>query len=258
MRLLCGFNPISAGSSFRKRVPALLSAASVLCLAGVPAAQAATFVPAFTFTNNTVTFDTGEPFLLGYRFSTDLDKTIKAIGVYKTIPSSPNNSLGIWEIKNPSTFPVYELLFQTVITTPGECTGDFCWHPASDFPSPNALPPIKRDAIYAIAAVWGSETQAVPVPANIVPGDITIVSPGFRLGNTAWISGSLSDPNFGQDLAGIAPDESTTVLKKAFYPVNLAFETYDSVQTPSPLPLIGAAAAFGWSRKIRRRINLSS
>jgi hypothetical protein len=224
----------------------------------VPVAQAATYVPAFTFPNNTVSFPTGDPYLLGYRFSTDFDKTIKAIGVYKTIPSSPNNSLGIWEIKDPMTNPVYELLFQTVITTPGDCNGDFCWHPASAFLPPNALPPIKRDTIYAIAAVWGSATQAVPVPADIAAGDITIVSPGFRLGNTAWISDSLLDPDFDQDLAGIAPEDSTAALKKAFYPANLSFETFDSVQTPSPLPLIGAAAAFGWSRKIRRRINPSS
>jgi hypothetical protein len=223
----------------------------------VPAAQAATYVPAFTFPNNTVSFPTGDPYLLGYRFSTDFDKTIKAIGVYKTIPSSPNNSLGIWEIKDPLTNPVYDLLFQTVITTPGDCNGDFCWHPASAFLPSNALPPIKRDTLYAIAAVWGSETQAVPVPADIAAGDITIVSPGFKLENAAW-NDVLTDPDFDQDLAGIEPFKSTTSFGKAFFPVNLAFETYDSVQTPSPLPLIGAAAAFGWSRKIRRRINPSS
>ena len=30
----------------------------------------------------------------------------------------------------------------------------------------------------------------------------------------------------------------------------------DSVPTPAPLPLMGAGAAFGWSRKLRRRLRL--
>jgi hypothetical protein len=250
MRPPCGFNAISAGSPFRKRVPALLSAASVLCLAGAPAAQAVTYVPAFTFKTTTISFS-DNPLLLGYRFSTDFDKTIKAIGVYKTITSPPNNSLGIWEIKNPTTFPSYDLLFQTVITSQGQCTGDFCWHPASEF-LPKVLPIIKINTVYAIATVWGSE----PVPAQIVPTDITIVSPGFRVGDNAFHIDVL--PNLNEDLAAYPPDETGNSFKKSFYTANLSFETYDSVQTPSPLPLIGAAAAFGWSRKIRRRINPSS
>jgi hypothetical protein len=218
----------------------------VLSLAGVPAAQAATYVPAFTFKNNTETYS-GGPFLLGYRFSTNFDKAIKAIGVYKTIKSPPNNSLGIWNFDDP-TSPV--LLFQTVITTQGDCTGDFCWHPASEF-LPNALPEIKVNTIYAIATIWGEEE----VPAMIEPGDITIVSPGFSVGDNAYLFSPLT---LDEDLTGIAPDGSATVLKKSFFTANLSFETYTSVKTPSPLPLIGAAAAFGWSRKIRRRINTSS
>jgi hypothetical protein len=218
----------------------------------VSAAQAATYVPAFTFNNTTLSF-IGDPYLLGYRFSTDFDKTIKAIGLYKTITNPPNNSLGIWEIKNPLTNSGYELLFQTVITTQGECTGDFCWHPASQFLPPKALPPIKKDTTYAIATVWGSE----PFPADILSGEITIVSPGFKLGVATYISGPLPGLNFNQDLAGIAPDEPTTLFDKAFFTANLSFES-DSVKIPSPVPLIGAGAAFGWSRKIRRRINLSS
>jgi hypothetical protein len=251
MRPLFGFKPISAGSSFRKRLPALLSAASVLCLAGVPAAQATTYVPAFTFKDTTVTFP-GQPLLLGYSFSTEFNKTIKAIGIYKSVTSPLNNSLGIWEIKDPtSLFPTYDLLFQTVITTQGSCADDFCWHPASNF-LPKVLPVIKQNSVYAIATAWGWE----PVPANLEPGDITIVSPGFKVGDNAYHFSSL--PNLNADLAGYAPDTSDTTLKKSFYTANLSFETYDSVPTPSPLPLIGAAAAFGWSRKIRRRINPSS
>jgi hypothetical protein len=219
----------------------------VLSLAGAPAAQAATYVPAFTFKNTTETYR-GGPFLLGYRFSTNFDKAIKAIGVYKSIKSPPNNSLGIWKFDRQMNL---ELLFQTVITTQGDCTGDFCWHPASDF-LPNALPAIEKDTMYAIATIWGEEE----VPAMIKPSDVTIVYPGFSVGDNAYFSSPLN--NLNEDLTGIAPDVSDTVTMKSFFTANLSFETYGTVKTPSPLPLIGAAAAFGWSRKIRRRINTSS
>ena len=250
MRPLCGFNPISAGSSFRKRVPALLSAASVLCLAGAPAAQAATYVPAFTFTNTTLTY-APPPLLLGYSFSSDSALKIKAIGVYKTITSPPNNSLGIWDLGDPSNPSTPALLFQTVITTKGECELDFCWHPASAFPSPNNLPDIKAKTLYVIATAWGSD----PVPANIETSEITIITPGFNVGSNALLSYPLTSLN--EDLTLNAPDTSDPSVKKSYFTANLSFEG-DTVKTPSPLPLIGAAASFGWSRKIRRRINSSS
>ena len=247
MRPLCGFNPISAGSSFRKRVPVLLSAASVLCLAGAPAAQAATYDPAFTFINTTLTY-APPPLLLGYSFSSSSAKKIKAIGVYKTITSPPNNSLGIWDFSDPSN---PDLLFQTVITTKGDCELDFCWHPASAFLSPNNLPDIKVNTLYVIATAWGSD----PVPANIDTSELTILTPGFNVGSNALLSYPLTSLN--EDLALNAPDTSDPSVKKSYFTANLSFES-DTVKTPSPLPLIGAAAAFGWSRKIRRRINFSS
>jgi len=240
----------STGLPFAKRVSALLTGASVLCLSAVSAAHADTYVPAFTFKTTTTTVG-GGPFLLGYRFSTDFDKVIKAIGVYKTITRPPNNSLGIWNFDIPSK-PV--LLFQAVITTEGDCTGDFCWHPASEF-LPTVLPEIKMDSLYAIATAWGEEQ----VPAGIDPMDIKIVSAGFNVGDNAYNTNPLSALN--EDLAppsGLIPDETDTAFDKSYFTANLSFETYDSLQVPSPLPLIGATAAFGWSRKIRRKIKLSS
>jgi hypothetical protein len=159
--------------------------------------------------------------------------------------------LGIWEIKDPlSPSPTYDLLFQTVITTKGECQGDFCWHPASAFPSPNNLPDIKAGTLYAIATVWGSD----PVPANIETYEIDIIAPGFNVDSNVLTSYGLT---LNEDLTLNPPDDIDRGVKKAFFTANLSFEG-DTVKTPSPLPLIGAAAAFGWSRKIRRRINSSS
>jgi hypothetical protein len=247
MAIFSGFNPVSAVFSFRKCVPPLVSAASLFCLAALPAAQATTYEPAFTFKTTTTTVG-GGPTLLGYRFSTGMDKFIKGIGVYKTVTSPPERSLGIWNFKDLSN-PF--LIFQTKITTPGDCTGDFCWYPASALPG---LPVIEKDTLYAIATAWGSEA----VPARIKTEDITILSPGFNVGNSAF---SDEQPLASLDLdlspSALAPTE-TGSEEKSYFTANLSFETSGSVQIPSPLPLMGSAAAFGWSRKIRRRISPAS
>jgi hypothetical protein len=233
----------------------------------MPAAQAATYVPAFEIIKTTTTTVANGPTLLGYRFATDIDKVIKAIGVYKTITSPPNNRLGIWDF-NDLDNPV--LLFQTVITTAGDCTGDFCWYPASDF-LPTLLPEIKKDNLYAIATAWGNEK----VPAGIEPSDIKIVSPGFSVGVSAYnfdeqplasLDVDLCVPPASPTPAGcsppsssvFAPTETDNSVRKSYFTANLSFETYDSTKVPTPLPLFGAAAAFGLSRKIRLRISSST
>lgn len=247
MGISSGFNPVSAVFSFRRCVPPLVSAASLLCIAAMPPAQATTYVPAFTFKTTTTTVD-GGPTLLGYRFSTDMDKVIKGIGVYKEVTSPPNRSLGIWNFADPLN-PI--LLFQTVITTAGDCADDFCWYPASAL---TGLPEIKKETPYAIATVWGSE----PVPARIKTEDITILSPGFNVGSSAF---NFDERPLALDV-NLSPFElaptGTGAEEKSYFTANLSFETSGSVQIPSPLPLMGAAAAFGWSRKIRRRISPAS
>jgi hypothetical protein len=251
MGFLSVFNPISAASSFRRFVPALLNAASLICFASVPAAQAETFVPAFRFNTTTTNFD--ESYLLGYHFKTDMDKVIKAIGVYNTISSptsNPNNSLGIWDFSDLSKPP--KLLFQTIISTKGDCSDpQFCWYPVSDFPSLN--PNLTKNTDYVIATAWGTEK----VPAFIEPDDVFIISSGFNVGENAFFQYDPL-PDLDVDLTLYTPDQTNKTYKKAFFTANLSFETFDSVQIPSPLPVIGAAAAFGWSRKIRRRISSTS
>jgi len=245
MGISSGFNLVSAVFSFRKCVPPLVSAASILYLAALPAAQATTYEPAFTFKTTTTTVG-GGPTLLGYRFSTGMDKFIKGIGVYKTVTSPPERSLGIWNFKDLSN-PV--LIFQTKITTPGDCTGDYCWYPASALPG---IPEIEKGTLYAIATAWGSEA----VPARIKTEDITILTPGFNLGNSAFNFDDQPLPSLDVTLSSELAPTGTGSEEKSYFTANLSFENSDSV--PSPLPLMGAAAAFGWSRKIRRRISTAS
>lgn len=247
--------PAKTTSSFKKLLPVALSAASLLMVAPVPSAQAATtYVPSFSFdpptswTPPAPSFPSyADNYVLGYHFITDIDRTIKGIGIYNTISTPLNNSLAIWNWTLNKVTPI----FQTFLTSKGDCTGDYCWLPASSF---TGLPVLKPTNDYVIAVAWPKND---PVPTGIDTTNFMLKYPGFEVLDNAY---NFTSPltNLNADLANFPPNETNTADKKSFLTANLSFETFDTVQTPAPLPLIGLGAALGWSRKIRRRINLSS
>ena len=241
----------SAGSSFRRCVPGLLAAASLLCLAPVTSAQAETYIPAFTFTNSPPTTNKvlGDGNVLGYHFSTNINRTIKGVGIYNTAPL--NNSLGIWNF----TVNPYAPIFQVVLVSKGDCASDgFCWLSAASL---GTIPELFPGNDYVIAAAWGQE----PVPIGIETTGLNLEATDFSVERNAFVDGIL--PNLDADLSAdpdYSPINTSPADLKGFFTANLSFETYSpsSVKVPAPLPLIGVAAAFGWSRTIRRRISSSS
>jgi len=240
-----------AGSSFRRCVPALLGATSLLCLAQVPTAQAETYVPAFTFTtsppktNNVL----GDGNVLGYHFSTNINRKIKGVGIYNT--THLNNSLGIWNFTVNPFIPI----FQVVLTSKGVCASDgFCWLSADSL---GILPELLPGNDYVIAAAWGKES----VPTGIETTGLVMGATDFVVGENAHVVDVL--PSLDADLSAdpnYSPIYTSPADLKGFFTANLSFETYSppSVQAPAPLPLVGVTAAFAWSRKIRRRISSSS
>jgi hypothetical protein len=61
-----------------------------------------------------------------------------------------------------------------------------------------------------------------------------------------------STPNInGQACTGNIVNGSNGIFNTSFYTISSMTFTYD---TPAPLPLLGTGAAFGWSRRLRRRI----
>ena len=248
----------SSGSCFRRCVQALLGAASLLCLAPVPSAHAQAYVPAFTLNpqppaqGNLI-----KPILdyvLGYHFNTDQESKVKAFGIY--VPTTTSHTIGIWDANNYSNSNPYldQLIWQTQIPSSSSCDtiGSYCWFGISDGPT------LKPNYNYVVAATWGADE----VPFKL---DNVSVKPatGFRFGEAAnagpifyGLDVDLSDPVIAADYT---PNGSENA-KVGFLSVNLSFETANpsSVQTPAPIPMIGVAAAFGWSRKIRRRISSSS
>jgi hypothetical protein len=251
MEFFSTFKPTSSGTSLKKVVPVLLGTAAFMCIAPAPSAQAAGYTPAFSFNNapNTLTFS--DIYVLGYHFSTDMDREIKAVGIYSSVSDPPNSSFGIWDFTVPQT---PNLIYQTVLKNRGDCANDgYCWTPSVDLL--DALPKLLKGKNYVIAAAWGA---GKPVPAQMNPSDLNIIANGFTIGVNAFSDPLNTLTYTDENLDNYPPTESAIANKKSFFTMNLSFEPSSLVDTPAPLPLIGGAAAFGWSRKIRRRINSST
>jgi len=247
MRLSENMPKNSSGSSL-KNFALLAGAFSLLGLWPIPAAHAA-YQPAFTLNNNTTVSVLDGPLALGYHFQTDIERPLLALGIYKTSPDF--NQIGIWDFTDdPSNTNPGVAIFQVLHDKSQPCVDDgtYCWYA---YPK---LPLLEVSHDYVVAAAWGSEA----VPGGLADTDLALI-PDFGIGFNALsstlpsLSVDFTDPQY-------APTQLTEPqFRSAFYSVNLSFDTATtSAQTPGPLPLFGAAAAFGWSRKIRRRISTSS
>jgi hypothetical protein len=226
----------------------MIGAASLLCVAA-PSAKAADFTPVFTLpsTPNTITPDSTIR-VFGYQFVTTIDRQVKSVGIYS--PTSTGHTVGIWEFPPLEASPI--LLNQLQVPAGNSCNlyQSFCW---VNFPTTN----LSASKNYAIGATWGAESM--PAKLNPTDGIATINVPGFSLNNTAVTIDPPLPPTFLVDLTPYVPSGTAGGDDKGYYNVNLSFDAAPSTsQVPAPLPLFGAAAAFGMSRKIRRRITAAS
>jgi hypothetical protein len=236
-------------SMSRKSVLGMIGAASLLCFA-VPSVKAAGFTPVFTLPNspNTITPDSTIR-VFGYHFTTSIDRQVKSVGVYSQ--TTTDHTIGIWDF----SLPTPSLVYQQQIPAANGCSlyESFCW---VNIPSTT----LNASKDYVIAATWGA---GEPFPAQLNPtvGDATINVANFSLDNTARIvSGQPLPPTFLVDLTPYVPAGTSGTDNKGYYTVNLSFDAFSpsTSEVPAPLPLFGAAAAFGMSRKIRRRISSAS
>jgi hypothetical protein len=234
-------------SKSKTSILGMFGAASLLCVAA-PSAKAADFTPVFTLPSspNTITPDSSIR-VFGYNFTTSLARTIKSVGIYSQ--TSTDHNIGIWDF---TAAPV--LLYQQQVLKSDPCNlyQSFCWVNIPDIS-------LSTSKNYAIAATWGSSE---PVPAQVSPSDILINVSQFSLNDTARIiPGDPLPLSYLADLTAYPPIGISNIDNKGYYSVNLSFDSYSSPpssQVPAPLPLFGAAAAFGMSRKIRRRISAAS
>jgi hypothetical protein len=234
-------------SKSKTSIIGMIGAASLLSVA-VPSAKAA-FTPAFTLpsTPNIITPTDSIIRVLGYHFTTTIDRQVKSVGIFS--PTSTDHTIGIWDF----SLPTPSLVYQQQVRAADGCNlyQSFCW-----VNTPSTALSASKD--YVIAATWGQED--LPARLNSVVGLPTVNVANFSLDNSARIaSGQPLPPSFLVDLASYAPTGTSSFDDKGYYTVNLSFDTFSPPsQVPAPLPLLGAAAAFGMSRKIRRRISAAS
>jgi len=94
--------------------------------------------------------------------------------------------------------------------------------------------------------IWASLEDAPPSPPLLPPEPVWIEGVGYTVPICACVSTWIPDPTPGSEAR--------------FVPVSLGPEglTPSFVrQTPGPLPVLGAAATYGFSRRLRRRIRES-
>jgi len=260
MKSLAFFTATSARLFFRRCVPALLGSASLLCLAPLPSAHALAYAPAFTLNPEPPAqgnlIKPSSDYVFGYHFNTDDESKVNGFGIF--VSTTTSHTIGIWDANKYSNSNPYlgDLIWQTQISQSSSCDiiGSYCWFGISDGPT------LKADYNYVVAATWG---------ANDIPFKLDNVSvkpsTGFRFGQTAFAGPVFEglDVNLSKDeiYLDYTPNGSPDA-KVGFLSVNLSFEaatpTPPSVQAPTPIPMLGVAAAFGWSRKIRRKISSSS
>jgi hypothetical protein len=252
--------PSRFSRSLKNAVFGVAGSASLLVFSQVPSAKALPETgPAIGF-NKPPTEGTVDspPYVLGYHFTTDFDRKLVRLGIYKPKQggvhrkSEDDHSVGIWDFSESlSPKLVWSQDFSKSLSC-DESLVYFCWYDIADGPE------LIQNLDYVAAATWGDEPSPIRMPMD----DVDVLISGFKLNTTASTQqGAVPGPNLLVDLNNpdYAPTESSYMLEKGFFTVNLSFETSSrTVQTPAPLPLIGAAAAFGWSRKIRRRINRST
>jgi hypothetical protein len=102
---------------------------------------------------------------------------------------------------------------------------------------------------------WGSQADAdffaEQVFTSLGEGSTAGSGPLFAYehnGSLFQVIGTLQDVSIGS-VPGVLSDETRSTTATVKYAIATA-------PVPGPLPLFGAAAAFGWSRQLRRRIRI--
>jgi hypothetical protein len=93
---------------------------------------------------------------------------------------------------------------------------------------------------------------------DVSGGQITGVSIGYSVSSIFLSLENQGDPGGSPSLRGfVFPTNFANIDNDSSSSNTLLFTPLATASVPSPLPLFGAAAAFGWSRQLRRRIKTS-
>jgi hypothetical protein len=138
------------------------------------------------------------------------------------------------------------------------------WSVDADF-SPNLGGPYSGEFVYSLKALNNDKWLSAGLDQVIIPG-----FPGASVRKQIYGDAALTELLYDSDTIVdsdgtsitdfLAPDTDGLIFVKDTYS-GLAGADLDNfintVQTPGPLPVLGAGAAFGFSRKLRGRIKAS-
>ena len=188
----------------------------------------------------------GLPTSFGYFFEAESTQTLNALGFAAPITGNGDYSVTLWSFVNGGFDPATDYTVLSTATFNTACAGCilkdfFLW---KDVAPVTLAKTIDSDAGYVITAVGNFEAGQQSVFSG---GTGTFDSfASFTDGGYNFTGGFGNPIPFG-DPADIVP-----LNTYAFFNANASFAS-----VPGPLPILGAAAAFGWSRKLRLRINIS-
>ena len=219
-------------------------------LVGPEPAQAIS--PAYTTTSSTGGFYTQNPASFGFFFDTDRDVTIDALG-FSSQPGWPTGTssyqVALWSFVNGgNAIGDYTLIDQVTFTpgTPYEFKDGYFWQDIPLVTLSNSTSGDPSGLNGFVIGVIGDFTNAT---GNVqYEGGVASFLPGI-VGNVNGFNGGPATDSFWPVPAYFpTPVQGST----AYFNGNLSF-----APVPSPLPMLGAAAGFSWTRRMRQRILLS-
>lgn len=174
-------------------------------------------------TGGQTVYAAGDSFTLGYKFNSSQSLNIKALGVFDagTPGLSGTYDLGLWDSAG-------NLLTSTSVSGLGDLIQD--------------------------SFVW----KYLPSTISLSPGDYVVGAAGsYTSGDDYAFQGTFTM------LAGVTFLEDRYIDGSTLQFPTIATDTTPAwiggnFAVPGPLPVLGAGAAFGWSRRLRRRVVAAS
>ena len=205
-------------------------ASATLGLAASPAQAIAITAGIDNLSGGTFGPSTGGAYNLGYEFSLSNAATVNALGSYDHNGDglSGTYTVGLWDVAGT-------LLASATVGTGDQLASSFRWADITDITLGAG------NYIVASAGDWNNGDEYF-FSGSFTTNQLTYVTDRFNFGTTFTFPVA--------SLGGYAP---------GFLGGNVSFASTTSTTStsvPGPLPILGLAAAFGFSRKLRKRINL--
>ena len=222
-------------------------------------AQADVITPAYTTTGSTgAYYNASVAASFGFFFDTDVNVKVNALGFSSQVGwdtgSSPYD-VSLWSYTNGGNVKGDYTLLATRTFTPGLPSyyfqNGYFWQ---NIPQVALNDSTTGDPTGQIGFVIGVEGDFSNLPGNVqYEGGTPNFLLGFANGGNGYNDLNIDPTPLAPDLRPIPAYFDAAVGSTGFFNGN-----FSVLPVPGPLPLLGAAAAFSLSRRIRKRVNSAS